>query len=143
MNCGDCLKKNYNNDKPLSKRIFHVILVFFVVWQIGFSHLAQAFFFPKKQENKKPDKKPDYKKDFLEKIVIVHVSKTSFVFDFLIGVILFLYKIIRMLIKKAKSFIQNNREEAMPEQKSHNNGSMGGYNNTTTTKEEIYNENFI
>jgi len=81
MNCGDCLKKNYNNDKPLSKRIFHVILVFFVVWQIGFSHLAQAFFFPKKQENKKPDKKPDYKKDFLEKIVIVHVTKTSFVFD--------------------------------------------------------------
>ncbi|KAL6604762.1 hypothetical protein U3516DRAFT_758586 [Neocallimastix sp. 'constans'] len=81
MNCGDCLKKNYNNDKPLSKRIFHVILVFFVVWQIGFSHLAQAFFFPKKQENKKPDKKPDYKKDFLEKIVIVHVSKTSIVFD--------------------------------------------------------------
>ncbi|ORY45798.1 hypothetical protein LY90DRAFT_509410 [Neocallimastix californiae] len=130
MNCGDCLKKNYNNDKPLSKRIFHVILVFFVVWQIGFSHLAQAFFFPKKQENKKPDKKPDYKKDFLEKIVIVHVTKTSFVFDFLIGVILFLYKIIRMLIKKAKSFIQNNRYIMKILYNNNNNNNNNNINNT-------------
>jgi len=135
MSCGGgcCQRKNYNSDKPLSKRIPQVILVFFVVWLIGFGYLAQAFNQPSKPRNKRRKNKRRYnhKQGFFERFVdgIRHSSGLIWILVFLIIVSLFylFIRVIRLQARKLESHIQDKWEEAMAEQQRRYQERRGNY----------------
>jgi len=134
MSCGAgcCQRKNYNSDKPLSKRIPQVILVFFVVWLIGFGFIAQAFNQPtRKPKNKRRNHKKRYnqKQGFFERLVdgARHSSILVWALILLIIVLVFylFIRVIRLQARKLESHIQDKWEEAMAEQQKRYQERMG------------------
>lgn len=145
MSCGGgcCQRKNYNSDKPLSKRIPQVILVFFVVWLIGFGFLAQTFNQPNKPKSKKRNKKRHYKEPgFFEKLGNGLRQGDLLVWGLLIfiifAIVLFIVRIISIQIKKTEAFIQDKWEEAMAQQEQRYHERMNGYNNAYDSDSDDY-----
>jgi len=137
MRCGGgcCQKKNYNSDKPFSKRIPQIILVFFVVWLIGFGFIAQTFNQPKKPQNRRRNKKRGYKEpSFFEKLSNGlrqgDLLIWGLVIFFIFSVVLLVIRIISMQIKKTEMFIQDKWEEAMAEQEKRYNERMRNYDDS-------------
>ncbi|ORX44360.1 hypothetical protein BCR36DRAFT_586218 [Piromyces finnis] len=135
MSCGGgcCPRKNYNSDKPLSKRIPQVVLVFAIVWLIGFGYIAQLFNQPtRKPKNKRRNKKRNNRNNgFFGKLSdeLHNGNKLTWAIIIFIIVlfILLLIRVIRNQAKKLENQIQDKWEEAMAEQQRRYNARMNDY----------------
>ncbi|ORX85176.1 hypothetical protein BCR32DRAFT_276471 [Anaeromyces robustus] len=142
MSCGGgcCQRKNYNSNKPLSKRIPQVLLVFFVVWLIGFGYLAQAFNQPtrkpkSKRRNNRNKRRGYHEPSFFEKFIsgLKHGSGLiwGLLILFIVLSIILCIRMIRIQAHKAEDFLQNKWEEAMAQQKQRYEERMNAYNNSS------------